>query len=975
MAHLRGKVKFNWLVVIFVLLATVTPGAAEKGNSVSQIEGQNSTTLSEWANQGYDIIPGVEQKLTPNLFHTTGGTLLSGLEERKGYDHVVLRLNAGDSFEVDYSAPAKGLYTFYFDYYLLDSGLSPNQYRVEINGSLPNAQIGRVDLLASWQNETYPFPRDRYGNEVIPTQKKMDQWQTGMLTDPVRLETQPLAIPLEAGKNHIKVTLMSGSILSGDMTISSVEMPVPYNEYRKSAPDTATPAFLWVHEAEETYYKNDNTINPVVNRALEARPYDTNRLLLNTLGGTTWKQSGQAVYYEVEVPHDGNYQIGIKYSQDLKPNSVVFRTFTIDGKVPFREMGSYPFSYQSGWKTEILSGPEGAYQFHLTKGKHLIGIIADASPYRGTIETLKRAMGQINDLTLQIRKLVGPEVDALRDFTITDNLPNLQSDLLKLANDLQKEYEKAVQLNSGQANSQGIITLETAIRSLKNLAAEPNKIPQRLSQLNEGTGSVTQSISLAMQEFQNQPLLIDQIYLFTPGEKLPDYGTTILQQWTEGFKRFFHSFFPVQKMEGEDSKTIQVWVNRPRNYIDLMQRKADEEFTPKTGIKVNFTMMPNEQRLILANASGTAPDIALGISNWLPYELGVRGAALDLNQFPDFKERTADFSPGAFLPFIVNDQVYAMPETQDFYVLFYRKDILNSLKLPIPDTWQDVKELLPEMQRYGMSFYIPLAGSGGMKPLMSTSPFIYQSGGDLYADHAFKAGLDSEKSLSGIRLMTELFTLYGLPMQVPNFFEHFRDGTIPMGVSNFATYVQLQIAAPELDGEWGIALSPGIRQNGETVRWQTGSAQAAMIFKSTKHPEASWEFLKWWESRETQSSFGIQMQSLYGKEYMWNTANLKAFQDLPWPEEDKKVILEQWKWLREVPKTPGSYYIERELSNIWTHVVLDGKNLRATVEDSVNVMNKEIARKMEEFGYLKNGKVVRPYRVPTLEEVESWVRR
>ncbi|CCQ97010.1 hypothetical protein CULT_540021 [[Clostridium] ultunense Esp] len=148
-----------------------------------------------------------------------------------------------------------------------------------------------------------------------------------------------------------------------------------------------------------------------------------------------------------------------------------------------------------------------------------------------------------------------------------------------------------------------------------------------------------------------------------------------------------------------------------------------------------------------------------------------------------------------------------------------------------------------------------------------------------------------------------------------------------------------------------------------------------MIFKSTKHPEASWEFLKWWESRETQSSFGIQMQSLYGKEYMWNTANLKAFQDLPWPEEDKKVILEQWKWLREVPKTPGSYYIERELSNIWTHVVLDGKNLRAAVEDSVNVMNKEMTRKMEEFGYLKNGKVVRPYRLPTLEEVESWVRR
>jgi ABC-type glycerol-3-phosphate transport system substrate-binding protein len=211
-------------------------------------------------------------------------------------------------------------------------------------------------------------------------------------------------------------------------------------------------------------------------------------------------------------------------------------------------------------------------------------------------------------------------------------------------------------------------------------------------------------------------------------------------------------------------------------------------------------------------------------------------------------------------------------------------------------------------------------------------------------------------------------------MQVPVFYEHFRSGKMPLGVSNFATYIQMQVAAPELKGSWKIAPAPGITRNGVTERWEPGSAQVSMIFKSTKHPDEAWQFLKWWISTETQVHFANQLQTLYGKEYLWNTANNEAFSQLYWPEEDKQVVLEQWKWLKEVPKSPSAYLIERELSNIWTKVVFDGENIRSAVEDAVNEIDKETARKMEEFGYMKQGKVVAPYRIATIEDVESWVR-
>ena len=83
-------------------------------------------------------------------------------------------------------------------------------------------------------------------------------------------------------------------------------------------------------------------------------------------------------------------------------------------------------------------------------------------------------------------------------------------------------------------------------------------------------------------------------------------------------------------------------------------------------------------------------------------------------------------------------------------------------------------------------------------------------------------------------------------------------------------------------------------------------------------------------SEDTQVEFATNLQTLFGPEYMWHTANLDAFEELPWQEEHKSVILEQWEYLKEVPKIPGSYMVEREISNAWTDTVFYGQNVRAS---------------------------------------------
>jgi ABC-type glycerol-3-phosphate transport system substrate-binding protein len=213
-----------------------------------------------------------------------------------------------------------------------------------------------------------------------------------------------------------------------------------------------------------------------------------------------------------------------------------------------------------------------------------------------------------------------------------------------------------------------------------------------------------------------------------------------------------------------------------------------------------------------------------------------------------------------------------------------------------------------------------------------------------------------------------------MPLTTSSFYDSFRYGNLPIGVSNIETYIKLVTAAPEIEGLWGIDLYPAtVARDGNEYRYATGSAQASIMFANTEQPEAAWTFMKWWMSTETQVDFQQQLEMSYGREYLWNSANLEAFRLSSFAPEHKDVILRQWEWLQEPVKLPGSYMQERELSNAWNRIVFDGVNPRVAIDSSIILINREITRKMEEFGYLKDGVKVREFKIPTIETVEGWM--
>ncbi|HET7615454.1 MAG TPA: extracellular solute-binding protein, partial [Bacillales bacterium] len=645
-----------------------------------------------------------------------------------------------------------------------------------------------------------------------------------------------------------------------------------------------------------------------------------------------------------------------------------FRTVKIDGRIPFKDMLSYPFDYASGWENDILTNEKGKpYDFYLQKGKHRITLIADPAPYQPVVNTIKDVMDDINDLALEIKMATGNTKDLYRDWHITERIPDIVPRLKELSKVLREQYRYLQTLS--ETNPDQARNLVISADQLDRLASEPEKIPVRFEQLSKGTDSITKKLGNLLLTLADQPLQLDKIYVFA-NTKLPDPEASVWLRMKSAVVSFFSSFTRdyTTISHADDREALKIWVNRPRQYVMLMQQLADQYFTKKTGTEVAFSLMPAEEKLILANASGESPDIAMGVQENLPYKLALRGALVDLSQFGDYKNTAARFSEGALLPFYFDGGRYALPSTQDFWVLFYRKDILQALNIAVPSTWEDVKETLPKLQRYGMNFYVPLSGVSAYKEFKVTAPFIYQQGGRLFSKDGMSAAIDSEEALKGFKLMTNLFTIYSSPLQVPNFYSHFRNGTLPMGIADFNQYIHITAAAPELNGQWGIAPYPGIKaENGKTVRWAPGTGKAVIMFRDSHKQKEAWAFMKWWTSAKVQAKFGNMIETIYGTEYRWNTANIKAFSQLPWPEKDINVIKEQWKWLRDIPHIPGDYMVERALSNAWNKVVFDGKNPRRAIEDAVVTANREIRKKLNEFGYVnKSGTVLKPLQMPAI---------
>ena len=880
-----------------------------------------------------------------------------------------------DRVSINVTVPSTGLYRFALSFFPLSDDYLDLETAVTVNGETPFTEADQIILYKRWQADS-AFGIDRYGNDFYGSQSQVDAWIDQSFYDPMGLYVEPLAFRLEAGANTITLTRIKGDFLLGDFTvIGTMEWPT-YDAYLGAgqAADTET---LITCETEIPAAKSSSSIQAGVSRDLYVTPFSIRIMKLNVLSGYSWSSERETVWYDVFVETAGFYQLTFKVLQNVIANSAVFRTLYVNGVIPFAEAATLGIGFSPKWQNYSPADPEGEpYLFWLEAGTNSIALAVNLAPYRDTFYAVKSVLKSVNQLSLDIKKLTGNQLDEERDWNITDNMPTIVADLTAMADALEAEQNRLDAINLSDKASEGESGLKIAVRNLRFLAAKPNDIPKNITMLSTSSSSVASTIGSIISMLLYSPLDLDKFYV-SAGADIPAANAGFFQSAWLAIKRFFLSFFDERYASAADPEELEVWVNRPKQYVDLIQKMVDESFTTATGIPVKVSVMAAEGKLILANSAGQNPDVAVGVSSWLPYDLGLRGAILDLTTFSDDPEFAATlqlFHPQSLIPMVYSEGLYGLPDTENFYVLFYRTDILDTLGLDVPDTWNDVTEMMPVLKRYGMNFYISLSSATSLKSFDSTLPFLFQYGSSVYHADAFTAAVDDTASIAALTMMTELYTIYAMDVAVTSFYNDFRLGVSPIGVGDFGMYITLLNAAPDIQGLWGIALLPGVDQGDGTINRSAPGAQTAnMVFANTEKKEQSWAFLKWWASTSTQSDFASLLIATLGKEYLWNSANQSAFQAAGFASDDVEVILEQWSWLRELPKVPGSYQVELEISNLWNSVVLDRANLRVKLNDAVIKMNKEIRKKMYEFGYMDAaGNVLKAYPLATEELIRRW---
>jgi len=888
------------------------------------------------------------------------------------YNEEVVKVDYATTTTFSVTLEEAGNYHLVLELFVRGNGLNDNSYSLSVN----DTQIAeQVNVDTTWINEVEPFNVDLNGNDVMPMQVKSGMYEWQYARDFLNRVSRPLAIPFNAGTNTIDISMGAGNIYIAQGAVVSIEPIISYEQYFTKHTGPSIDLEPRYYEAEYPTLKNDNSINYQVSKDVNVSPYATRELKLNTVL-LSRADNLQTLTYRIEAPSDGFYALGFNYHNAV-PNKTTFFRIMIDGEVPFGELYHYPLYANSEFSAHRLGDSFGSepYQFYLTSGNHDFSISTDGIVFNPICEGLAQISESISSLYLQLRTLSVQEGDTNREWVPEEDFPGLVALLTSYSQELQSLFDLAQVYNGSSFTNQGSSYIQSAYQTLNSLLKKPQYLPNNNATLAEGSGSISQNISAASLYYSDASVSFDKIFLAGISDKKVYQKKSGFYAFWESIRRFFISFGSTATYQEDDA--LEVWVNRPTMYVDLMQDLADSTFTQETGIKVNFRRLADEGKIILSSAAGASPDAVFGLSNWLPYELGIRGLTYNLRQFDDYNTVIKSFAPGALIPLVADNIGLGLPETQDFYVTFYRTDIASSLGFSIPNSWEEIIDLLPNLQRKGMNYYIPLSSSVAAKSLMTTAPFIQQMGGNLFryeSDGTIVTALDESTGINSVKLMTDLYLLYGIPLQVNNFFESFRNGSLPIGVSTVETYLKLQYAAPELKGKWDIALAPGMKNSSdEIVRHYAGSASSCIIMDNEERTTPSWELLKWWLSDTIQTEFSNNLRKMYGAEYIYNSANLQAFQNSTLPEAHKAIVLEQWEYLKEYPRVPGWYMLERELSNTWNDVVLRGANVRTSLDEAVVIINREIRRKLVEFGYIsKAGEVLKPYVIADIDDIKEW---
>ena len=847
-----------------------------------------------------------------------------------------------------------GLYQIAVDYYPTDEKNGDIEIELQVDGNLPFDGMQRLVLPKLYRDETSDFRQDNRGNEMRPAQISQACWLSTALTDSEGYASDPYLVYLEKGSHTIAVLPVKQNFAIGEVRLEPSAETLTYAEYctLHGSKPSDNAGLISLVEAEKPFSKTSSMLYPLADRSSPAtgESHPTQKRL-NTIGGENWSNATQTITWKVQVEKDGFYQLGFRYKQNFLRGTYVSRRIEVDGAVPFEEFKQVTFPYGVNWVADFAGG-EQPYRLYLTAGEHTVSMTPTVGDVALQVEQVANVAYLLNGLYRQIIMITSVNPDPYRDYALQEAIPGLLDELQVHSGALRSIYGVMCE-KTGHKGSESVSLLRTA-EQLESFIKEPDTIPDRLSSFRDNISS----LSTWVLTMGKQSLLLDSLWLAAEGAETPEANCGFFETVWYHICSFVGSFFADYNSIGnvaDGDRTIQVWVSSGRDQAEVIKLLIDEGYTDEHGVGVNLSLV--QGALLQATMAGKGPDVALQLGHGDPVNLAMREALESLDTYPGFDKLADAYVADSFLPYQYNGHTYALPETQNFLMMFYRTDVFAELGLRPPNEWQELYDVAEILQSNNMEVGLPYASmdaysavSAGMGTQSIFPTLLAQRGVSLYNASLTKTALDTTEAYEVFKQWTDFYTKYSFPLFKDDY-NRFRTGEMPLVITPYTFYNQVYTAAPEIRNLWEMLPIPATRREDGTLdRSVTAAGTSCVILSSAENKMDCWNFLTWWTDADTQGQYGGEIESVLGAAGRYNPASIRALEQMAWSGKEMEMLLEQQRNLVEIPELPGSYYTSRNIDNAFRRVIFQSDNPREALNYWNRKINDEIQRKQQQYG-------------------------
>ena len=935
----------------------------------------------------------------------------------KDADGKAVYLPNTKSVTFDLQVPADGMYYISFSYYTLTESVNSVERVLYIDGAVPFSEARYLTLSKSWEysylyddnGEPY-FETDLIGNSLTPAISQVNDWHTYFCSDSSGFTAGYYSFFLSAGSHTITLEAEREPCILGAIDFipaSDAYVQTPsYQEYinaHKANGATAGKGEIRI-EAEKPSLVSDSSVYMNNDRTSSiTSPSDPTCQLYNVIGSNSYNSVGQWAAYNFTVTETGLYKLVMRYKQAMLEGMYICRALKLsssdgmyglaDGTptLPFDEAYEARFDYSKDWQVTAASDGKNDFEFYFKEGvTYTLYLEVSLGSLADQLQTVSDSLAVINDCYLQILQLTGAEPDADRDYGFKEIMPEVVYSLNEQAVILSNVMQEFIDICG--TTGQHLSTLELVFNLLATMGTDEDEIPDKLATLKSYLGT----LGTWLNDSKTSSLTLDWVEVTASDKAEKEYPRAkagfFKSIWFE-IRAFVSSFFTEYNNMGVTSEdalsdeAINVWLAAGRDQSNIWRSLIDSDFSKYCEAN-QIGSVPVALKLITSGTllpsilAGKGPDVYMGLDSTTTINYAIRGAIVpvvsadgssSLAGASEYLYNEDIFHAAAIKTVELLGNVYGVPQTMNFSMMYYRLDVLVKLGVEIPETWEELLGLLPALQANNLVAGIGLRSAANNTNTSSEGLnttfeiMLYQFGCDMWrytdktADDYYggvyagaQIGLDTNKALDAFRYYCRFYTDYSFPYQYDGA-NRFRTGEMPIMIGDYVNaYNQLVVFATEIDGLWEFSSIPGVVNDEGKLNYDAIATVTNLVIPYSKNRtqaqlEQAWEYIKWNSAAEAQSTYGNRMVALIGPSAKYATANMQAVEKLSWTSKETLAIKDQLGHISSVKNYPGSYIIARYINFAFFDAYNNGADPVNALQSYISAINDELSRKREEF--------------------------